>query len=37
VSLDNQEQLSMACGKPKLLPEGFTLDRPCAPIAPDGH
>jgi hypothetical protein len=34
VRLDNQEQLSMACGKPKLLPEGFTLDRPCRPENP---
>ena len=23
----------MACGKPKLLPEGFTLGRPCPPSA----
>jgi Pentapeptide repeats (8 copies) len=34
VSLDNQEQLSMACGKPKELPEGFTLNRPCPPHNP---
>ena len=34
VSLDNQEQLSMACGKPKLLPKGFMLDRPCPPKNP---
>jgi uncharacterized protein YjbI with pentapeptide repeats len=34
LSLDNQEQLSKACGKPKVLPEGFTLDRPCHPKHP---
>jgi uncharacterized protein YjbI with pentapeptide repeats len=34
VKLDNQEQLSRACGKPKVLPEGFTLDRPCPPKNP---
>jgi uncharacterized protein YjbI with pentapeptide repeats len=34
VRLDNQEQLSRACGKPKALPEGFTLDRPCPPKNP---
>ena len=29
VGLNNREQLSRACGKPKVLPEGFTLDKPC--------
>jgi Pentapeptide repeats (8 copies) len=34
VHLDNQEQLSRACGKPVALPEGFTLDRPCPEYNP---
>ncbi len=34
VQLDNEEQLSKACGKPKALPEGFTLARPCPPKDP---
>ena len=26
-----QEQLDKACGKPKVLPPGLTLDKPCPP------
>jgi uncharacterized protein YjbI with pentapeptide repeats len=31
--LDNQDQLNDACGKPKVLPPGLTLDKPCPPPA----
>jgi hypothetical protein len=35
MGLNNQVQLSRACGKPKVLPEGITLDKPCPPKNPN--